>query len=79
MDNGALNAFTVLCFKLAQYREKHDGKTPARIFASKEAMIELANSSCNVKPNGSVTFYGVPVITFFGAGKPEVYLSEEES
>lgn len=79
MESKIVTAYTALCFKLATYEAKHCGKSPARIFASKSAMIELSGQDCVCHIDGKVTFHGVPVITFYGSEKPEVYLSEEES
>ena len=82
MDSGRADIYTVLCLKLAQYQIAHNERSPARIFASEEALRELAaldprRPCLMLHRDEMITFHGIPVSPFYNAGGPEIFLSEE--
>lgn len=84
MDNESLTTYICVTTKIAEYRDRHRGRYPARIFVSTAAFIELVENAhttvCNAMSHevGGDKLFGVPVVYFGGDDPLEVYLSDEE-
>lgn len=69
---------TEISRKLQQYRDAHNGKSPARIFISRKIYLSFSMASviAFMEPLlGNIRFSGVPV-EVFGSLEPEIYLSD---
>lgn len=67
--------------KIEEYRSKHGGKYPARIFITVGMLAELSNHlKCGVTENGMAEsrLFGIPMSLIEGAGA-QIYLSDEEA
>lgn len=67
--------------KLADYKSRHNGKGPARMFVSDRMFLELTSCiRCNVQSvsTGDHTMFGIPVSRFDGKGASPIYFSDEE-
>ena len=80
MNTNEASPFAYVAMKLAQYRNRHNGRMPARIFVSGQMLLELSRTSA-VVCRGDVTpphkIFGIPAKVFDGEGA-ELYLSDEE-
>lgn len=75
-------AITKLKFKIDKYRQNHGGKSPAKIFVSREAFSALfrlnsATSTPCLFLHG-LKCEGISLVVFHGSGQDEIYLSDEE-
>lgn len=67
--------------KIEDYKLRHNGKGPARIFVSDNMFLELVSCvRCNVQTTstGEHTMFGIPVSIFNGNGTASIYLSDEK-
>ena len=84
MDNESLATYICVTTKIAEYRDRHRGRYPARIFVSAAAFIELVENAHTTVRNalsyevGGNKLFGVPMIYFSSDDPLEVYLSDEE-
>lgn len=82
MENDRLRPDVLACIRIAEYRVRHNMSLPAKIFVSRAAFVELAETegggliSC---ASGGHKLFGVPVHVFESDDQLEIYLSEEET
>lgn len=67
----------IVRWKIEDYRARHRGKSPARIFVSSNMFLEIAHD-VQVCVTGAEKLFGVPVSIFESNGECRIYLSEEE-
>ena len=81
MDNDRLRPDVLACIRIAEYRGRHNLSLPAKIFVSRAAFVELAEtegSGLISRASGGHKLNGVPVVVFDSDDPLEIYLSEEE-
>lgn len=84
MSNENLATYICVTTKIAEYRARHCGRYPARIFVSAAAFINLVENEHTAVRNalpyevGGNKLFGVPMIYFSSDDPLEVYLSDEE-
>lgn len=84
MNTNEASPFAVTAMKLAQYRNRHNGKPPARIFVSNMMLLELSRTSALVRTDDmeSMTerhkIFGIPACVFDSCDRT-IYLSDEEA
>lgn len=67
--------------KINEYKRRHNGKDPARIFVSDKMFQQLVSCvRCNVLSDttGKHTMFGIPVSRFYDPDNSSIYLSDEE-
>lgn len=80
-DSSTIPLEALIHMKIVAYRTKHNGKTPARIFMSNRAFLQLTlreRNNVQVISTGDHTMFGIPVSVFDGNGNLPIYLSDEE-
>lgn len=73
--------YTIIRMKIESYKEKHDGKAPARIFITLDAYMDISDQLQRAVITSSkpeTTLFGIPVSLIAGDGAP-IYLSDEEA
>ena len=80
MENERVTTHALVATKIANYRERHHGRYPARIFASHAAFIDLIENAPNLiaRKDGGHKIFGVPIVYVGGSDPLEIYLSDEE-
>lgn len=81
MTGPELSPYYLISFKLADYKARHGGKRPARIFMSHIMFMEVTRDiKCNYQAGyyGEHKLFGIRVSTF-QSDDPLVYLSDEEA
>lgn len=84
MSGESLATYICVTTKIAEYRDRHRGRYPARVFVSTAAFINLVENEHTsirtgvVHEDGEDKLFGVPMIYFSGDDPLEVYLSDEE-
>lgn len=79
MENEGIATHVFVATKIANYRDRHCGRYPARIFASHDAYIDLVENAHSLfRKDGGLTIFGVPIIYIGGSDPMEIYLSDEE-
>ena len=80
MGTESIATHVFVATKIANYRERHRGRYPARIFASHDAFIDLIENAPTLiaREDGGHAIFGVPIV-YFGTNDPMgIYLSDEE-
>lgn len=70
----------ILWMLVMEYRKRHGGACPAKIFLNRQAFYEIVGSGpayYQVRADGEVWVFGIPAGIFCGGEGPEIYLSDE--
>ena len=83
MQDFSITKPIVLTMAIMEYKDRHQGRKPARVFVSEEMYAELVKEDVKVvryrdeKPCDK--FCGVPLVRYGSTGAAEFYLSDKEA
>lgn len=70
----------ILGMMIVEYRNRHGGRAPAKIFLNKQAFYKIVGSgdaNYQVRADLEIRVFGIPAGIFYGGEGPEIYLSDE--